>query len=112
MKVVYMCCPEFENGGLRERPLTENGRLPERPLNEKTRGILELKITSHGIFLKRGAFRSGPGRKRGVFRAAHAEKGCFRAAHTRTALIWEYHPHPPGYEHPLVCISFLPSNLI
>ena len=24
MKVVYMCRPEFENGGLRERPLAEN----------------------------------------------------------------------------------------
>ena len=24
MKVVYMCHPEFENGGLREKPLTEN----------------------------------------------------------------------------------------
>ena len=24
MKVEYMCHPEFENGGLREKPLTEN----------------------------------------------------------------------------------------
>ena len=25
MKLVYMCRPKFENGGLRERPFTENG---------------------------------------------------------------------------------------
>ena len=35
MKVINMCCPEFENGGLRERPLTENGELSKRPLTEK-----------------------------------------------------------------------------
>ena len=33
MKVVYMCHPEFENAGLRERPLNKNGGrgLSERP---------------------------------------------------------------------------------
>ena len=35
MNVVYMCRREFENVGLRERPLTENGGLSERPLTEK-----------------------------------------------------------------------------
>ena len=41
MKVVYiyMCRPEFENGGLRERPYTEkNGGLSERPLTENRGG--------------------------------------------------------------------------
>ena len=31
MKAVYMCRPEFENGGLRERPLTENGGFQSGP---------------------------------------------------------------------------------
>ena len=30
MKVVYMCLPKFENGVLRERPLTEKGGLSEK----------------------------------------------------------------------------------
>ena len=41
MKVVYICAPEFENGELRERPLTENGGggLSERSLTEKRGGF-------------------------------------------------------------------------
>ena len=33
-----MCRPEFENWGLKERPLTENGGLSERPLTVKRGG--------------------------------------------------------------------------
>ena len=38
IRTIYMCRPEFENWGLKERPLSENGGLSERPLTEKRGG--------------------------------------------------------------------------
>ena len=54
MKVIYMCRPEFENGGIRERSLAENGDggLSERPLTEKQGGDFGTKIAKKRIFLK------------------------------------------------------------
>ena len=68
MKVVYMCRPEFETGGLRERPLTENGGLSEQPLSEKEEdfGSKNNKKKKRIFFLKRGVFWSSPGRKSGT----------------------------------------------
>ena len=113
-----MCRPEFENGGgglgsgptqkkwgggLSERPITENrGGFGNK--NNKETYIFKRRIfgsspgrksgTDKCIFLKRGVFRCGPGRKSGVFRSGPGRKmRGFRAAHTRTAPIWEY-PFP------------------
>ena len=39
---IYMCNPEFDNGGLRERPLTGRGRgggLSDQLLTKKARGL-------------------------------------------------------------------------
>ena len=91
----------FKNGGLGSDPslkigwvggLGDGGILSER-LIYKT-GALG-KITKKRIFLKRGVFCSGSGRKHGVFRSDTDRKmgkgeGGFRATHTRTALIREY----------------------
>ena len=122
-----MCRPEFGNGELRERPLTENGEwggggFQSGPSlkNEGGFGTKNNKETytfktgvfwsspcrksgtNKCIFLKRGVFRSGPGRKRGVFRSGPGRKlGGFRAAHTRTALIWEYPPHTHTLGRPM-----------
>ena len=72
-----MCRPEFENGGLRERPLTKNGgggfQSGPSLTNE---GCLELKITSYGIFFKRGFFFwSNTGRKIGTNKCIFLRKG-------------------------------------
>ena len=53
MKVVYMCRPEFENVGLRKRPLTENGELSEQFLTEK-RGEFGLKNNKPGYIFEKG----------------------------------------------------------
>ena len=57
MKVVYiyMCRPEFENGGLRERPHTEKMGAFQSGPSLKIEGGLELKITKKRIFLKGGS---------------------------------------------------------
>ena len=59
MEVVYMCRPEFENWGLRERPFTENGvgegGLSERPLTEK-RGDFGTKNNKETYISKWGSF--------------------------------------------------------
>ena len=40
MKVVYMCRPEFKNGGIESGPsLKKGGGLSERPLTEKRGGF-------------------------------------------------------------------------
>ena len=55
---VCVCRPEFENGGLRERPHTEKmrgGGFQSGP-SMKIEGVLELKITKKRIFLKGGSF--------------------------------------------------------
>ena len=92
MKLVYMCRPEFENGGgeLRERPFTENwgGGRSELPLTKKKGGDIGTKNNKETYNFKRvyfgafqvgkmeqmyifekGGFRSGPGRNSGVFRS-------------------------------------------
>ena len=55
MKVVYMCRPEFENGGLRKRPLPENGKLSERPLTENE-GDFGTKNNKETYIFKKGSF--------------------------------------------------------
>ena len=79
MKVVYMCRPEFENGGLRERPLTENGGL--QPLTEQ-RGDFGTKNSKEMSVLKGGGvvFWSSPGRKSGTKNKIYMfKKGVFRS---------------------------------
>ena len=116
MKVVYMCHPEFENGGLREWPLTENGVFQSGPSlknegdfeteSNKEKYIFEKgsileqprseKWNKQMYILKRGVFWSCPGKKSGGFRSGPGKTmGGFQAAHTHTALISEYPTSPP-----------------
>ena len=72
---IYMCRPDFENGGLREQPLTENGGFQSGPSlknegdfgtkNNKETYILFLKggLSEQPWSEKRTKLRSGPDQK-------------------------------------------------
>ena len=103
MKVVYMCRPEFENGGggLKERPSLKMGGFQNRSTRETVKkGVLELKITKKHIFLlKRRIFSSCAGRKSGVFRSCQGQKWGAFGGHI------PYCPNmgvclPPHHHHP------------
>ena len=75
-----MCRPEFENGGLRERPHTEKmgGGLSERPLTEN-RGGFGTKNNKETYIFKRRIFWSSPGRKSGTNKCIFLKRGSFGA---------------------------------
>ena len=112
MRVVYMCRPEFENGGLRSGPSLKMGGFQSGP-SLKNEGNFGTKNNRETYIFKRGVFWSSPGRisgrhkciclKRGSFGAIQVEKvESLGAAHAeKWGLLGGTYPYCPNIGVPL-----------
>ena len=88
MKLVYICCALFKNGGLKERPFAENagrggGCFQSGPSRDK-QGIWELKITKKLYFFKTTVFSICPGWKSRTKNCIFLKRGSFGVAYVET----------------------------